>query len=93
MKKIPLKYQIFDREVLIDDKDAERLSPHLAGWNRLNEIFLLGINEPDLRRLVVLELMGSRRLHIINRLLGRLAKTQRQKIDSKIERILEVQPE
>ena len=85
--KIPIKYQIFDSVVEISDKDAERLSVHLSGWNQLNEMFLLGVNETDLRRLIVLELMKARRTSMLSRLLGRLAKAERQKFLRKIERL------
>lgn len=86
--KIPQKYQVFDEPVEISDKDKQRLSVHLVGWNRLNEIFLLGsINEPDLRRLVIMEIMGSRRMSIVSRLLGRLQKIQRKRIDQNIAKL------
>lgn len=86
--KIPQKYQVFDEPVEISDKDKQRLSMHLVGWNRLNEIFLLGsINEPDLRRLVIMEIMGSRRMSIVSRLLGRLQKIQRKRIDQNIAKL------
>jgi hypothetical protein len=86
--KIPLKYQVFDELVEISEKDHQRLSVHLIGWNRLNEIFLLGsINESDLRRLVIMEVMGARRSTIINRLLGRLQKLQRKQIDYRIAKL------
>ena len=88
MIRIPLKYQIFDSPVEILEKDAARLKSHLTGWNKLNEIFLLGLNEPDLRRMAVLELMGSQRRAILTRLLGRLAKMQRQKYAARIEKAL-----
>jgi hypothetical protein len=86
MTRVPLKYQIFDSPVEILEKDAARLKVHLTGWNRLNEIFLVGLNEPDLRRMVVLELMGARRKAILSRLLGRLAKLERQKYNQRIEK-------
>ena len=86
--KIASKYQVFQEPVDVSDKDAQRLKIHLSGWNRLNEILLLGINEPDLRRLVVLELMGQRRLTIIDRLLGRLAKLERKRINDQIAKLL-----
>jgi hypothetical protein len=88
MNHIPKKYQVFDLPVELDSKDVERLSPHLSGWNKLNEMFLLGMNESDLRRLVVIELMEGRRWAIINRLLGRLAKVEREKYKRRIERAL-----
>lgn len=87
--KIPQKYQIFDDPVELTDKDQERLKVHLVGWNHLNEILLLGsINEPDLMRLVILELAGSRRMDIINRLLGRLAKLQRRRLRERIQKLV-----
>lgn len=85
--KIASKYQVFRDPVEVSDKDEQRLKIHLKGWNRLNEILLLGVNEPDLRRLVVLELMGQRRPVIIDRLLGRLVKLERKAINDRIARL------
>jgi hypothetical protein len=85
---IPSKYQVFDQPVEVSNKDQQRLRVHLLGWNRLNEILLLGVNEPDLRRLVVMEVMGSRRMTIINRLLGRLAKLERKRITERIGKLI-----
>jgi hypothetical protein len=87
--KIPQKYQIFDEFVEFSDKDQERLKVHLVGWNHLNEILLLGsVNEADLKRLVILELSGSRRMDIVNRLLGRLAKVQRRRLRERIQKLV-----
>ena len=87
--RVPVKYQIFERPVVLTSKDAERLSYHLGNWSRLNEVMLLGINLPDLRRLAVLEMMGLRRRSILVRLLGRIAKEQHRERWAKIERVLE----
>jgi len=81
---IPRRLQIFDREVIITDKDVERLRVHLCNWQRLHEILLLGVNAEDLRRLVILELAGHDRETIISRLLGRLAKVERREINQRI---------
>lgn len=86
--KIAQRYQVFDQPVEIDEKDRDRLKVHLSGWNRLNEILLLGINEPDLRRLVILELLGARRKEMLTRLLGRLAKLERKRILSRIQKLV-----
>ncbi len=85
---IPSKYQVFDQPVEVSNKDQQRLRIHLLGWNRLNEILLLGVNEVDLRRLVVMEVMGARRMTIINRLLGRLAKLERRRITERIGKLI-----
>jgi hypothetical protein len=87
--RVPSKYQIFEQPMVLTSKDAERLSYHLGNWTRLNEVMLLGINLPDLRRLVVLELIGLKRRSILSRLLGRIAKQQHRDRWAKIERVLE----
>jgi hypothetical protein len=86
--KIAQQYQVFDDPVDLDSKDFDRLKNHLTGWNKLNEILLLGINEPDLRRLVIMELLGSQRMVIVNRLLGRLATLQRERIHNRISKLM-----
>lgn len=78
------RYQIFDREVAITDKDVERLRIHLCNWQRLHEILLLGVGAEDLRRLVILELAGHDREAIISRLLGRLAKVERREMKKRM---------
>ena len=78
------RYQIFDQEVVITDKDVERLRIHLCNWQRLHEILLLGVGAEDLRRLVILELAGHDRETIISRLLGRLAKVERREMKKRI---------
>lgn len=90
--KIATKYQIFDLPVDITDNDAKRLTPHLSGWNQLNEMFLLGVSEQDLRRLVVLEVMKGQRITIINRLLGRIAKIERARQFSRIQKTIIQKP-
>jgi len=87
--KIPTKYQIFEDTVEILDKDVERLSSCIGGWNRLHELFMLGgVNEPDLKRLVVMELMGKQRKPLLARLLGRLAKLDRQRYTRRIDQVI-----
>ncbi len=82
--KIPLKYQVFEAPVEISSKDHERLSFYVGSWKRIHEMMLLGVNQSDLRRLVVLELMGRRRIYLIRRLLGRLTTLQRNDYLSKV---------
>jgi len=86
--RIPSRFQIFENEVLLTDKDAERLQVHLSNWRRLHEILLLGVNIEDLRRLVILELTGNGRRFILARLLGRITKLQRQETMQRINRVL-----
>lgn len=84
---IHARHQIFDRPVNVSDKDVERLRVHLCNWQKLHEIMLLGVNEEDLRRLVIMELASHDRERIISRLLGRLAKVQRQSINERIAKL------
>lgn len=86
--RVPSRYQIFDTEVIITYKDEERLRVHLSNWKRLHEIMLLGLNTPDLQRLVIMELLGNGRQRILTRLLGRLAKLQRAELQRKINLLL-----
>lgn len=91
--KIPLKYQLFDGPpVEISDKDRERLIPHLVSSGHLNEMFLLGVNEVDLKRLVVLELVGTKRRPILVRLLGRVSSIQRRAILARLDSCLQKNP-
>ena len=82
---LPRKYQVFPTPVEVSSKDYERLSIYLSGWNKLNTLFLTGINEPDLRRLVVMEAAGAKRPSIIKRLLGRLGKLEKARLTARIE--------
>lgn len=84
---IPTRCQVFDAPVLIFSKDEERLSPLLSGWMRLAPE-MPHLNEPDLRRLIVLELMGRKRRKIIGRLLQRLGVAHTARIDEKVWRLL-----
>lgn len=85
--KIPIKYQIFERVIAMSDVSAQALQDSMTGWNRINEVLLLGVREDDLRRMVILELMGPKRTSIINRLLGRLSKFERARLKQKIARL------
>ena len=85
---IPPQLQVFDRTVVLSDKDAERLAPHLAYWDKLHRLLALGVNEPDLQRLIILELMGAKRKLILIRLMMRLGKVQRKEIERRVYRLL-----
>jgi len=85
---IPKKYAVFDSPVYLDSKEVERLSPFLSGWKRLAPLLKLGVNEPDLERLITLELLGKQRWFILQRLLMRLGQVQRAALEKKIRRII-----
>jgi len=68
---VPTKFQVFDHPISLPSKDEERLSHLLLGWMRLAPR-MVGLNEPDLQRLIVMELLGKQRSKIVKRLLGRL---------------------
>lgn len=85
--KIPTKYQVFDTPVTLSSKDEERLAPYLVGWMHLAAV-LTDINEPDLMRLIVIELSGKQRRKILDRLLGRIGRVQRKRIEQRISKCL-----
>lgn len=83
--KIPPHLQCFDAPVSISYADQDRLGPHLSNWNRLNDIFLLGIGEKDLRKLTILELVGKRRKPVLNRLVVGVLRAERARIEQAIK--------
>ncbi len=85
--KIPERLQIFDTPVSLTYADQDRLAPHIANHLRLIEILLLGPSEEDIRKMVVLELMGRARKPILYRLLNRLEKLQRLRWDERISKL------
>ena len=85
---IPAKLQVFARTVALSDKDADRLTPYLAYWDKLHLLLRLGVNEPDLQRLIIIELMGNRRKSILTRLMMRLGRVQRKEIETRINKLL-----
>ena len=86
--KIPARYQVFVKPVILLDKDEERLAPHLAGWRGLANILLIGVNEPDLQRLIVMELLGKQRQKILNRLVGHLSRVHAREVKERIRRVI-----
>lgn len=85
--KIPIKYQVFDTNIVISSKDEERLARYLSGWMPLTAV-MADINEPDLKCLLVLELMGKQRWKFLDRLLGRINRIQRNRVEEKILKCL-----
>jgi hypothetical protein len=85
--KIPPKYQIFPKPVILLEKDEGRLAPLLSCWARLHPV-LLDTQEPDIERMIVIEMMGRRRPMILERLVGRLTVVSKARIQQKIRRAL-----
>lgn len=85
---IPHKYQVFDDEVAMSDEQEKRLSPYLSNFNKLYAKLVDGVNDDDLRRMLIIELMGKARPAIIDRIRKRLLRQTRERIDAKIENLL-----
>lgn len=85
--KIPSKYQIFPSPVILLDKDEERLTPLLSCWARLHPV-LLHTQEPDIERMIVIEMMGRKRPMILERLVGRLTVVSKSRIQARIKRAI-----
>jgi hypothetical protein len=84
---IPQKFQDLFHDtvpVTIPDKDVERLSPYLSGWPVLHAFFMKGVSEIDLKRLIIIELMGERRESMIYRLAARLGRVQHERLWDRI---------
>ena len=86
---LPRKYQVFPGvEVGMCSKDEERLSFYLSNWVRLSNLFVKGVNVPDLRRLLVLELMGKKRRFILDRIIGRISTLQKAELHERVDHAL-----
>ncbi len=85
---IPDEFQIFPHPVILSDKDCARLKPYLSHWMKLNQLLCLGVNEPDLERLMIIELSYNRRSDILGRLLSRWGRQRQMKLQEKIDRLL-----
>lgn len=85
---IPDRYQVFEKPVQLDSKDCGRLGSFLSGWKRLAPLLALGVNEPDLKTLILLELVGKQRRVILDRLLMRLGRVQRRVLQKKVNQAL-----
>ena len=67
--------------VHVTARDRARLAPHLAGWNHLQEMLLLeDFTLEEIKMLIILEVEGSRRQIILDRLLARMKKMERQEL-------------
>lgn len=80
--RIPIKYQIFPVPVEISPSRKKVLEAALSSWSDLFD-FLHGstIRVTDLRRLVILELMGKKRYFMLTRILQRMAREERNRLE------------
>ena len=85
--RIPEKYQIFPKPVVLSSKDEDRLWPLLSGWPTLHPR-LKSIGEPDIERMIVMEMMNRRRSMILTRLVGRLTHVQKKRLQAKIRKAI-----
>jgi hypothetical protein len=83
--KIPDRLQIFAKPVILTDKDAIRLERHLGGWGSSLALVLTGMQERDVERMIVIEMMGSKRPQILERLVGRYMKLTKVRIQKKVK--------
>lgn len=66
-------------EIKLTRADRKKVT-HLQSWHTLNELFLLGVTETEVKKLILLELEGAARRTIVNRLVARLGKLNRKQI-------------
>lgn len=83
------RFQVLDHEVMLTDKDQERLSVWLRSYEAPYRYAKFSeANEPDLERLLIMELMGRQRRKIISRLLSRLGRVRDMRIQKRVEKLL-----
>ncbi len=90
---IPTQYQIFDGPpVVVCSKDEERLKPYLRGVTPLSYFLAKGIGEPDLKRLLIMELLDRRREPIVSRITSRLVGHYRVSLKKRIRAVAKLVP-
>lgn len=85
--KIPAKLQLFETPVILTDQDEARLSAYLGCYEYFVPL-ISKINEPDLRRLIVMELSGKRRWKILERLVMRVSRLDRLVLGKRVKGLL-----
>lgn len=67
--------------VQISAEDRKRLTARLSGWNRIvSEAAAGNLTEPDLRKMLVLEMASYPRRPIVEMLIARLSSAYRKKL-------------
>jgi hypothetical protein len=82
--EIPLHYQIFDEEIVILADHREELEQHLTGFMPLANALAKGIPDYNIKRLIILELMGKARKKLLDRLIMRLGRLERLALQHKV---------
>lgn len=74
--------------VTVTKRDLNRLGPSLSNWPKLNELLILGVSNADLKKLILVELNGKKRLSILDRLCARLKKQELRNLRDLIKECL-----
>lgn len=82
--EIPHRYQIFSEDVVILIRQREELESILSGFMPLANALAKGLPEYTLRRLIVLEMMGKGRKKLLDRLIMRLGRLERQDLQQRV---------
>lgn len=90
------KKEIFPhREDCLKLSDIHRLTPHMAGYNKLAKILTLGtLTEKDLESMILMEVYMRKkgpRQNVVDKLVGRLMTIQREKLKTTIDAVCEIQ--
>jgi len=68
-------------EIILTPKDRETLITHITGYNRLNDLLLLGDHDAVyLKKLLMLEVEYHNRPFIVKKLVGRILSIERRRI-------------
>ena len=82
--EIPHRYQIFSEDVVILARQRAELEGILSGFMPLANALAKGLPEYTLRRLIVLEMMGKGRKKLLDRLIMRLGRLERQDLQQRV---------
>lgn len=82
---------VFLEDVVVSEEDELRLAPHLSNWLELNEFFKSDPSLDDLDKLLLMEICGKRRTHILKKIKARFNRRIAVKEWSEIEQYLQKQ--
>lgn len=72
--------------VALTNRDRKALAPILSGYNHMTNTFArVDVSIPNIKKLIVLEMEGRKRLYLVTKLVGRLKSKERRQLYNYID--------
>lgn len=80
----------FFEDVELGEKDYKIFEPKMRNWLVLNEEFKKNkLTSIDIKKMIAIELEGQKRHHIVQKLIGRLSRVQKNEIMKQLKDLKE----